>query len=636
MTSLGASVLGAAVSAGSAPEPLLSISAWADRYRILSTKASSEAGPWRTSRTPYLKEVMDCLSPSSPVERVVAMFAAQTGKTECLLNWIGYVIDQAPAPFLMVQPRVEDAKKYSRQRIDPMIQATPRLSEKVAERRSRDSGNTMFQKEFPGGLLSLTGANSGAGLRSMPAKYLAMDEVDAYKADVSEEGDPVSLAEARTSTFARRKIAITSTPTVEGRSKIAAEFEESDQSHYLVPCPECGHHQELKWSGLKWEDGKLESVRYACDACGVLIPEHKKTWMLAQGIWVAKHPERSTRVRGFFLNGLYSPLGWVSWQRLVREWIKAQDNQDLLRTFVNTRLAEVWRERGDSPEWQLLYNRREKYPMGNVPRGALLLTAGVDVQKDRLEYEVRGWGRGKESWSIEYRVIPGDVSSPTPWLELAKVLGHSYPHESGCQLSIRLMAVDSGAFTQHVYDWVRVQDRSRVIATKGVAGNAALVQQPRSADVHVGNKRRTLPVFPVAVDMAKAELYGWLRLQQPTNPERDGYPPGYVHFPEYGEEWFKQLTSEHTVVQIVHGYRKYVWELKTGLRNEALDCAVYARAAAALLAIDRWDERRWQAIENALGVHRGTAQVKMSPEKVDDGEGGGGYLGDRWRGLNLT
>jgi len=629
---IGATVLRESAHAAWKPDPILSISEWADQYRMLSTKASSEAGRWRTSRAPYLREVMDALSPSSPVERVVAMFNSQSGKTEVLLNWLGYVIDQAPAPFLMVQPRVEDAKKYSRQRIDPLIDATPRLRDKVSDARSRDAGNTMFQKEFPGGLLSLTGANSTSGLKSMPAKYLAMDEVDEYKADISEQGDPVSLAEARTSTFARRKIAITSTPTVHGRSKIEAEYEESDQSRYMVPCPECGEMQELRWGNLRWEEDKPQTAKYTCEKCGVLIGESKKTQMLARGVWVAKFPERSHRVRGFFLNALYSPLGWVSWERLVREWLRAQKNTDLLRTFVNTRLAETWKDRGDSPDWERLYNRRELYPVGIVPQRGLVLTAGVDVQKDRLELEVRAWGRAKESWSVDYRVIPGDVSSPTPWRELTKVLGQTYKHESGCELSIRIMAVDSGAFTQHVYDWVRVQDGSRVIATKGVAGNAALVQQPKSADVHVGTKRKTLRVFPVAVDMAKAELYGWLKLPQPTAPDETGYPPGYVHFPQYAEEYFKQLTSEHTVVQLVHGYRKYVWELKTGLRNEALDCAVYARAAVAIIGIDRWSDAQWKALENSLLAGVPVRKVK----EVDEWEPSDSYLGDRWRGLNLT
>ncbi len=622
---------------GFEPDPKLTVSEWADRHRELSTKASAEPGKWRTDRTPYLREVMDALSPTSSVQRVVAMFAAQTGKTECLLNWMGYSIDLAPAPFLMVQPRVEDAKKYSRQRIDPMIEATPTLREKISERRARDAGNTVFQKEFPGGLLSLTGANSGAGLRSMPARYLALDEVDAYKPDVDQEGDPIALAEARTSTFFRRKIALTSTPTIEGRSKIADEYGASDQSQYFVPCPECGAFQTLEWKHLKWElDDKgvavPETAKLACTGCGALIPEHKKTAMLANGRWVARVPALSSRIRGFHLNALYAPLGWTSWTELVREWLKAQGNQDLLRTFINTRLAETWKERGDAPDWERLYLRRESYPIGTVPERGLVLTCGVDVQKDRIEFEVRAWGRGKESWSIEYRVIPGDVSTPSPWNELTKVLGQTWRHEHGAQLSIRMMAVDSGYLTQSVYDWVRRQDGSRVIATKGRAGNGALIEQPKAAEVSVGGKklRRGVKVWPVAVDMAKAELYGWLRMPEPTHPERDGYSPGYVHFPEYAEEFFRQLTSEHVVVSLVRGYRKYTWELKHGVRNEALDCAVYNRAAAAVLAIDRWSDEQWTQIEDAL---REPVRPKPRRVQVDDGESflgdTSGYL-DRW------
>ncbi len=626
---------------GFAPDPKLTVSEWADRNRQLSTKASAEPGRWRTARTPYLREVMDALSPTSPVQRVVAMFAAQTGKTECLLNWMGFSIDLAPAPFLMVQPRVEDAKKYSRQRIDPMLEATESLRAKISERRARDAGNTVFQKEFPGGLLSLTGANSGAGLRSMPARYLAMDEVDAYKPDIDEEGDPIALAEARTSTFFRRKIALTSTPTIEGRSKIADEYSHSDRSQYWVPCPDCNQLQLLEWTNLRWETdekgvAKPETAMIACTSCGVLIPEHKKTWMLTNGRWIARAPELSNRVRGFQLNGLYTPLGWTSWAELVREFHKAQGNQDLLRTFVNTRLAETWKEKGDAPEWEHIYLRRESYKIGTVPARGLVLTAGVDVQKDRIEFEVRAWGRAKESWSIEYRVIPGDVSTPAPWAELTKVLGHTWRHEYGLQLQIRMLAIDSGFATNSVYDWVRKQSNARVIAIKGQSGHGALIEQPRAAEVTSGGKRlaRGVKVWPVSVDMAKAEFYGWLRLPAPTQPERDGFPPGFVHFPEYGEDYFRQLTSEQVVVHLVRGYRKYVWELKRGTRNEALDCAVYNRAAIALLAIDRWSEEQWQELEQSL---RGQPPPPPPPRRERSGymdrfrdRGDGSYL-SRWR-----
>jgi len=404
---------------GLTPDPLLSVSAWADQHRMLSSKASAEPGRWRTARTPYLREIMDCLSPASPIERVVLMKGAQVGGTECGSCWIGYVIHRAPGPMMAVWPTVEMAKRNSKQRIDPLIEESPVLAALIAPARSRDAGNTILAKEFRGGVLVMTGANSAVGLRSMPVRYLFLDEVDGYPLDVEGEGDAISLAEARTRTFTRRKIFIVSTPTIAGASSIEREYEASDQRRYFVPCTHCAHAQWLRFEQLRWDRGRPETVAYMCESCDMPIVEHHKTWMLEQGQWRATAPGNG-RTAGFHLSSLYSPVGWRSWREIAAAWESAIDkttgSASAIKTFKNTELGETWVEEGEAPDWQQLLERREDYRIGHVPRGSLLLVGGADVQKDRIEVSVWAFGRSKEAWLVEHRVLMGDTARVGPGL----------------------------------------------------------------------------------------------------------------------------------------------------------------------------------------------------------------------------
>lgn len=599
-------------SAGIRPDPLLTVSEWSDRHRKLSQRASAEPGQWRTSRTPYLKEIMDALSPSSPVEEVVFMKGAQVGASESGNNWIGFVIDYAPGPMLAVLPTVELAKRTSKQRIAPLIEESPRLKAKVRDARSRDSGNTMLSKEYPGGILILTGANSAVGLRAMPARYLLLDEIDAFPGDVDGEGEPCALAEARTRTFARRKILKVSTPTFEGRSRIQTAFQQTDQREYHVPCPHCAVAQVLRWERIRWEKGKPDTAVYACTACDKPIDESHKTAMLAAGVWMAKHPERSGKVAGFHLSSLYSPVGWLSWRQIAKEWetIQATKSQDRLRVFINTVLGETWKERGDAPDWERLYARREKYKIGCPPAGVHFLTAGVDVQRDRIEFEVVGWGPGKESWSVEYRVLMGDTSQPHPWQELGQVISSHFESEDGRSLPIQVTAIDSGYNTQAVYDFVRRYQPNRVIAIKGQSTAALVIGQPSTVDVSTQGRRlrRGVKVWPVGVDLIKSELYGWLKL--PTPQDGESVPHGFRHFPEYDAEYFKQLTAEELIKRVVKGFTKFEWE-KVRERNEALDTGVYNRAAAAFYGIDRLTDEQWAALK--MATPRAPAAPKGAP-----------------------
>jgi phage terminase large subunit GpA-like protein len=596
----------AAWSSGLRPEPDILVSAWADSHRVLPQKSSAEPGPWRTDRTPYLREIMDSLSATSDVEEVVLMAAAQLGKSEAILNLLGYIIDHAPGPTLLVQPTVDLGKRFSRQRVEPLFEATPRLAGKVAAGRSRDARSSMLTKDFMGGVLVITGANSAVGLRSMPARYLLLDEIDGYPADVDGEGAPIDLAEARQRTFARRKRLKVSTPTIAGISPIERAYEASDQRRYYVPCLQCGEMQPLEFKQLTWTKLGLPpgSAVYLCRACESRIEDHQKTEMLAAGEWRAESPDADQRTRGYHLSALYSPVGWMSWGEIAEQFVEVHKNPLKLRVFTNTVLGETWRDRGEAPEWERLYRRRESYQAGTVPRGVLFLTAGADVQKDRIVVEIVGWGRGKASWSIDYGVLPGDTADLEggPWQQLDELLARTYPHEDGTEMPIRMLAVDSGYNTQTVYSWCRKYPLNRVIAVKGQEAGGVLIGTPSAVDINLRGRRPIYgyKVWPVCGAVAKAELYGFLRLPEPLDGEP--FPPGYCHFPEHEDEYFRQITAEHLVShQTRRGFVQLVWELIPGRENHVLDCRVYARAAAALIGLDRMREAEASAHEGQLG-----------------------------------
>nr|WP_245584055.1 phage terminase large subunit family protein [Rubritepida flocculans] len=591
-----------------APEPALLVSEWADRHRLLGSRGSAEPGPWRTARTPYLREIMDALSPSHPARRVVFMKGAQVGGTECGNNWIGYVIHHAPGPMLAVQPTTELAKRFSDQRIDPLVEETPAIRERVAPARSRDSGNRQLSKEFPGGQLVMTGANSAVGLRSMSARFLFLDEIDAYPGDVEGEGDPIALAEARARTFGwRRKVFLVSTPTIAGLSRIEREYLATDQRRYFVPCPHCGHQQHLRFERLVWDEGQPETARYLCEACDGAIGEQHKAAMLAAGEWRPTATATDPHAIGFHISALYSPPGWMPWSEIARLWLAAQGDDRTIKTFRNTVLGETWQEAGEAPDWQRLYDRREQWPAGTVPMGGLLLTAGVDVQRDRLECSLWAWGQDRQSWLVEHRVLAGNPFEGRVWEELRLLLGETWRHESGHRMPIAMAAIDSGdgMTTAEVYAFVRRAGAGRAIAVKGQDGLRAAIGQPAATEVRRhGRKLGGLKVWPVGSSFLKAETYGWLKLDRPTEESGDPFPPGYVHLPVHAavEEFCRQLTAEQLVARAGrNGFRRLEW-VKTRERNEALDCRVYARAAAAALGMDGWGDGRWARMADALSL----------------------------------
>lgn len=585
---------------GLKPTPLLKVSQWSDNFRFLSSTSSAEPGKWRTDRAPYLREVLDNLSPTSPYQEIVVQKSVQLGFTEAALNAVGCYMDIAPCPILYVMPTIEMAKGISKERIDAMIDASPALAEKVRPPRERDSGNTILGKSFPGGVLVLAGANSGSSLRSRPVRLLILDEVDAYPVSIGEEGSPISLAEKRTVTFSNRKIFKISTPTSEGASVIVKAIEGTDKRKYFVPLPCCGVMQTLEFSNLRWIAGNYEDVWYECAHCGGKVYEKMKTKFLAAGEWRPTDEKKISRTRvGYIINGLYSPVGWMGFAKIAQEWDETNGNSVLIAAFTNTILGEAYSEKGEVPEWKALYERRENYPVYSPPADVVLLTAGVDVQKDRLEVEIVGWCPGRRSYSIDYRIIPGDTSASLVWDELAKIVDERWLRTDGIELTISRMCVDSGYNTTEVYAFCRRFDPSRVVPTKGNDKQNVVLSPPKAVDRsdRSGKTAGVTMLWNVGVNILKSELYGWLRL----GIAEDGtYPPGYCHFPTaYDEHYFKMLTAEAQVKKIIRGYPVYVWEKKFP-RNEALDCRVLARAAAEMLGVSRWRDQDWKAWADSL------------------------------------
>lgn len=604
---------------GLRPAKRLNPSDWADEHRFLSSVAAAEPGRWRTSRTPYLRQIMNDFDPYSEVQEVVFMKGAQIGATECGYNILGYFVDVDPGPIMYVMPTEGTVKRNSKMRLDPMIKASPRLNDKIAKAKSRDSGNTMLQKDFPGGTIILAGANSASSLRSVPIRVLILDEVDAFPADLDGEGSPVDLAKARTRTFANRKVFQLSTPTVETTSQISKEFESSDQRYYHVPCPECGHMQPLVWPRIKFDKTQrpVKEAHYECEDCGHLIEERNKPRMLAAGKWVSHAPENSNPAKaGYHLSSLYSPLGWYSWADAANQFLEAKDknDQNKLKVFVNTVLGEVWKEKVIVPEYERLFERAGGYRTGEVPKDVCIITCGVDVQQDRLELEVVGWGVGLRSWSIDYRVLPGDTSEAAVWERLKEVFYETFQREDGATIGIFMMAVDSGFNTSHVYKFCRSMPAAHVVPVKGQSNKSqrVMLRPPQSVDVMKnGKKTGTTRLFNIGVDLIKTEVYGALN----SNVDADGQtPPMYCHFPDgYDISYYRMLTAERLVKRRnPKGYDEYIWE-KIQERNEALDCRVYARAAAAIIGVDRWEPANWLAA--GANTYVPTQQARTKPQR---------------------
>jgi len=548
--------------------PSLLVDEWADKYRRLSRESSAEPGQWYTSRAEYQRGVLRAVS-DPDVNTVVVMSSAQIGKTEIINNIVGYFIHQDPAPIMLVQPTLEMAQAWSKDRFAPMLRDTPALTGVVSEVGSRKQGNTMLHKTFPGGHITMSGANSPSSLASRPVRVVLCDEVDRYPVSAGTEGDPVSLVKKRSTTFWNRLMVLTSTPTEKGASRVELEFEMSDQRHYFVPCPDCGHYQVLRWAYVQWPEGDPEKAKYQCAECASLWSDPHRLAAVRKGEWRATQPFKGRA--GFHLNEIYSP--WVTMAQMAVAFLEAKKSPETLKTFVNTALGESWEEEGEQADSTGLLSRREKYP-AEVPAGGLVLVAGVDVQGDRLEYEVVAYGEGEESWGIETGALSGDPSSPDVWSRLNDILEKTWQHESGHQLHIAAMGIDSGGLhTQMVYDYCKKRASRRVYALKGVAGTGRPVAQVSRKQK--GKDQRKVDLYLVGVDDAKGIIYARLKVEEPG--------PSYSHFPtSYPEEFFLQLTAEKMMTRYRRGFPHKEWQ-KTRPRNEALDNRVYSYACLKIL-----------------------------------------------------
>lgn len=551
------------------PPPKLTVSEWADRFRQLSSESSAEAGRWSTSRAEYQRGMMDAVSDPN-IETVVLMTGAQIGKTELINNVVGFHIHQDPAPMLVVQPTLEMAQTWSKDRLAPAIRDTPVLAAKIGDPRSRDSGNTTLHKVFAGGHVTACGANSPSSLASRPCRLILCDEVDRYPASAGTEGDPVSLAKKRATTFWNRKIILVSTPTERNHSRIEAAYAESDQRKYFVSCPDCKEEQVLRWSNVRWDEGKPHTAGYVCEECGSIWNDAARYRAVRYGKWKAT-ADGDGKTAGFHISGLYSP--WTPLEEAVRDFLASKRDPMRLKTWVNTFLGETWEDQGEQVDEHDLMDRAEDWG-DELPEEVLLLTAGVDVQDDRLEIEIVGWGRGEESWSINYRTIYGDPSTADLWMQLDEHLKQSFIHPTHGDMSIRSTCIDSGGhYTQQVYNYCRVRAGNRIYAIKGIGGEGKpIVGRPSKNNIGKIN------LFPVGVDTAKELIYSRLKI--------DTLGEGYCHFPTgRSTEYFLMLTAEKKVLKYFKGRPRREWQ-KIRTRNEALDCRVYATAALALMNIN--------------------------------------------------
>lgn len=608
---------------GMKPPDDLSVSEWADKKRRLSPEASAETGQWRTSRTPYLKEPMNAFS-DPKIRRIVIVSSSQVGKSEAINNMIGYVIDQDPGSILFVHPTTVDAKEYSKLRIAPMFRDCGTLKSKVADPKSRTSNNTILQKSYPGGILTLCGSTEAHALASKPIRYVFGDERDRWAASAGKEGDPWKLAMARQITFYNAKAVEVSTPTIKNHSAIADSFSEGTMERWCVQCPHCKGYHDIQFSDIRFDKEetvvnnkkhyKITALYYICPECAAVSSEAEMKRQPAK--WIAENPAAYEKgVRSFWLNSFISP--WASWESSIVEYLEALGNSAKMQVVYNTRFGMLWEDRGDLEDEESIMARREEYK-AELPDGVLLLTCGVDTQDTRLEYEVVGHGHFGETWGIKKGIIMGRPDAEETWQALDDVIGHVYRFESGVGLKISAAFVDEGGhFTQDVRLRCRERLGKKVFAIKGLFGDGIPYTAPPKQQKIVIKGRYIGQCwwYGIGVDSGKQIIMDNLRVQSPGNK--------YCHFPlrdDYNTAYFQGLLSERLVYK--EG-RKHPWQwekIPGHERNEALDCRNYALAAAKALAPD-YDalERRLKGVGNKLEKKISEAVVKPSAMKKRSG-----------------
>ena len=572
------------------PPENLTVTEWSNKYRRLSVENSAEPGRWKTSRTPYLEEIMNAFT-DPKVHRIAVAASSQVGKTECEMNMLGYAIDIDPGPIMWIMPTVDNAQDFSKRRIAPMIRDTKPLREKIAKAKSRDGENTVLKKAYPGGMLTMTGSNSPAALSSTPSRYVFGDERDRWAKDAGGEGDPWGLVEARTITFYNYKMVEVSTPTIKGYSAIETAFDTGTQEYWSVQCPHCGEYHFIKFDNIKFEhhsnkiNGKkqyiVDKAEYCCPECGCISSESQIRHQPKK--WIAKNPDAyKNGVRSFWINAFSSP--WMSWKTLVLRFLEAKDDPEKLKTVYNTLFGELWEDRGGLEDEDEMLARREPYD-AELPDGVLCLTCGVDTQGNRFEYEVVGYGRFGENWGIERGIIMGDPEDEETWERLDGVIDRTYQYKNGSRLKISLTFIDSGGNrTQDVYEQCNRRKNKRVFAIKGKGGEGVPFTSPPSKVniVRDDNIVGKAWLYNIGTDAGKEHIMSGLKVKRKEGEEVN---PRYSHFPldearGYDSLFFSGLLSE----KMVYSEGKWKWKVLPGhKRNEALDCRNYANAAFRVL-----------------------------------------------------
>lgn len=599
------------------PRKRLTVSQWADAHRMLALEGSAEPGQWRTSRTPYLREIMDQLSEHARARKVVFRKSSQVGGTEASSNWLGYIIAYAKGPVAVVMPTEKSLSDWMSQKFEPMAAATAAVRDVLAARSNRAADNNASRKKFVGGILFAKSAGSTAELKSTSLRYAIADEVDEYDWSTL-QGDPLGLLEVRLSTFHDRKLFVVSSPAVKEASRIDEEFDGGDQRLYHVPCPHCEEMQPLAWANVRWTAPlpprrHVEQAWYVCRGCGAEVAEHHKSRMLDRGAWVPQAP--GNPYPSYHINALYSPPGLgLTWAELASEWIEAQTDPAKLMRFINTRLGESWANRTGDIKPNALATRAEAYALRQVPRGCLILTAGVDVQEDRLEVQLLGWGwgeRGLRCWVIDYHVLPGRPAELPVWDALAAYLATPLTNAWGKPMVPEATAVDTGHHTHAAYAFVRSLRARRCIAIKGASvPGKDLLGRPSLQDVNWQGKveKKGVALYQVGTDTGKFALYGWLDADAARDADQR-----QVRFAAGLElSYFEGLVSE------TFNPRKNRWELRKGRRNEPLDTFLYAYAATRHpeLFMHRWRAADWRRLA-AVMEPVGDAVEAAPPDTAD-------------------
>lgn len=584
-------------SRGFRPRPDITPSEWADEHGVLSAESSAEPGEWRTYS--YQKAIMDAFI-HPMVETVVVKKSARIGWTKILGHIIGYHIHLEPCSLLVVQPTIDDAQGWSKEEFQPMIDDTPVLRSVVSDQKSRSSSNTITKKNWPGGIGHVVGANSPRGFRRITVKMVLFDEVDGYPPTAGTEGDQIKLGVKRTETFWDRKIGIGSTPTEKGFSRIEKHFSKSSRGYYILKCPHCGDEhvrrfrqpdrplmigdREINTSHLHWDEGNPDGAAWLCTECSGLIDHSYHLKMMADGYWLGDHWEWHRDTGFVFHDGFRGSIGFFVWagysyspnstpSKLANEFLDVKDDVEELKTFINTVLGEEYEEKGEKPSSHRLMDRREDYE-AEVPEGVQVLTLGCDVQKDRIEAELVGWNSRRESWNIDYFILPGDTAQKEVWDDLLDVVQSTHTHANGAKMSIRGTVIDSGFNTKHVYDFCK-RAGINVFPGKGVTGKRPIVEDDEQRNKRLRKQRRKgIKPEIIGVDEGKWLVYQMLGVAKPG--------PNYCHFPfERDEEYFLQMTAEKLMRRYQKGRPILEWVAERS-RNEVLDCRVGSLAGVYL------------------------------------------------------